>query len=387
MAGNKTRDDGGRIEQHDGPDRAGRLLYVAHLDGALNGQVIANRQMLSLLQARARVIRLPLGATPWRKILAALRLTAVALWSSSRDRVYLSLPGQRGGWLLLAALLLFRFMGAQIFLHHHSYRGMKGGASVLGRALACVSGPRTVHILLSEAMAAAFAVRYLAPGSGPPLTVSNAALWPAPAAPSRKEGPVTVGFLGAWTAEKGIFHMISLADRLLQSDPSLHIAIAGAPRGADSAATELTAAAARWPGRFTVHGWLEGADKAAFLARLDCLLLPSRLADEAEPLSMIEAYSAGAEVLATALGAIPERISARDCLLTLDLDDDVARISRVIADRRSHRDHATFACHQHALHLHHTGLPARDLLLARLTAAPKPATSAEYAPIAWSMTP
>jgi hypothetical protein len=362
------------------------LWFVADLDGPINGQIIANRGMLSLIETRGSVTCLPLGATPRRKIIAALRLTAMALRSSIRDRVYISLPGQRGGWLLLAALLVFRLMRARLFLHHHSYRALSAQPTLLGHLLARVAGPRAAHILLSDAMAAAFATRYLAPGAAPPLTLSNAALLPRPPAPSPKDGPLTIGFLGAWTPEKGIFYVIALAERLLQSDPKLHVAIAGAPpRGAESTVAEIAAAAARWPERFTMCGWLEGADKAAFLARLDCLLLPSRLPDEAEPLSMLEAYGAGAEVLATPRGAIPERIRVADCLLTLDMEDDLALITRVIAGRRAGREVATKACRDHALRLHRACLPARDLLLTRLTAETTPAPSAATAPILRSL--
>jgi glycosyltransferase involved in cell wall biosynthesis len=383
---NSIRKDG-PITMRERVERQGRLWFVAHLEGSLNGQIIANRLMLSLLETRATVTRLPLGASPLQKIRAAFALTAAALRSSRRDRVYVSPPGQRGGWLLLAALLIFRLMGAHLFLHHHSYRALRPRPSLLGHALAWAAGPRAVHILLSDAMATAFAARYLPPGAAPPLVLSNAALSPAPPPAIRKEGPITIGFLGVWTPEKGLFHVLDLVDRLLESDPALHFVIAGAPpRGAENAATEIAAAAARRPGRFTVCGWLEGEDKAAFLARLDCLLLPSRLPDEAEPLSMLEALSAGADVLATPLGAIPERIRMADRLLTLNIEDDVDRISRAIAERRSDRHDAARACRDHGLRIHRGSLAARELLLTRLTEQATHAPSGDLAQFIRSVT-
>ncbi|MBB1250522.1 glycosyltransferase family 4 protein [Rhizobium sp. G21] len=388
MTGDNSAGDGGAISKPAREEREGRLWFVGHLDGPPNGQIVANRLMLSLLETRASVWRLPLGASPWRKVSAALRLAATALRSSPRDRVYVSLPGQRGGWLLLAALLAFRLKRARLFLHHHSYRALRAAPTLLGHALTWAAGPRAVHILLSHAMATTFAARYLPAEAAPPLILSNAALLPAPARATRKNGPITIGLLGAWTPEKGVLQGLDLLEQLLRSDPDLHAAVAGAPsRGAETVAIAIAAAAARWPGRFTVDGWLEGEDKAAFLARLDCLLLPSRLPDEAEPLSMLEAYSAGADVLATPLGAIPERIRMADRLLTLNIEDDVDRIARAIAERRSDRRAATRACRDHALRFHYGSLSARELLLTRLTEQAIPAPNVGLAHVAPGVTP
>ncbi|WP_137155855.1 glycosyltransferase family 4 protein [Rhizobium sp. FKL33] len=349
-----------------GPE--GRLWFVADLDGPINGQLIANCRMLSLLETSATMTVLPLGASGWRKILAALKLTGAAMASEPQDRLYLSLPGQRGGWLLLASLILFRLRGANLFLHHHSYRNMRAGPTWLGCALARAAGPRAVHILLSQAMAAAYAKRYLRPGAARPVTLSNAALLPPPAPPGKRHGPLAIGFLGAWTKEKGVDHVLAVVERLLQDDSTLRFTLAGAPPVKDDPIIEtITAMAARWPDRFSVQGWLDGAEKSTFFDRLDCLLLPSSLPDEAEPLTMLEAFSAGVEVMATPIGAIPERIRSPDCLLSLDIETDCTRIVRLVARRRADRDASTRECREHAVRLHSAGLPARDALLARLT--------------------
>ncbi|MDH6266889.1 glycosyltransferase involved in cell wall biosynthesis [Rhizobium sp. SG_E_25_P2] len=362
-----------------------RLWFVANVDGRVNGQVLANRKMLQLLESRATVIRFRLGATAWQKVLAALSLLGTALRSSPTDRVYLSLPGQRGAWLLLAALTAFRLSGAHLFLHHHSYRGLRARPTWLGRALARAAGPNATHILLSEAMATAFAARYGAPGAVLPVTLSNAALLPRPPAPVSRSGPTTIGFLGAWTQHKGVGYFVRLAERLLLKDDSVRIAIAGAAHRHDEGiAADIAAVAARWPGRVVVQGWRDELEKAAFFERLDCLLLPSCLPDEAEPLTMLEALSAGVDVLATPLGAIPERIRSPECLLTLDLDADLDRISHVIAQRRTDRDAATAQCRDHAFRLHRASLPARDLLLARLTDLEKPGLRPGHATISGS---
>lgn len=367
----------------DEPQTRGRLWFVAHLEGVVNGQVIANRLILSLLGGRTAVTCCPLGATGWEKVWAALRLTMAALRSAPEDRVYLSLPGQLGGWLLLAALVVFRRKGAGLFLHHHSYRPLRAGPGFLGRVLVRAAGPAATHILLSPTMAKTFAKRYLPPGFAPPLILSNAALLPPPQPPVMREGPFTIGFLGAWTKDKGVDCFLDVAEGLLAEDPALEVALAGAPRDSgDPVVTTITAMIARWPGRFTVHDWLDGADKTAFLDRLDCLLLPSSLPDEAEPLTLLEAYSAGADVMATAIGAIPERIRSPDCLLALNSNADLDRIARMIERRRAERDAATRQCREHALRLHRAGLPALQGLLRRLTgerkaAAPRRLSAAE----------
>ncbi|WP_432826432.1 glycosyltransferase family 4 protein [Dactylosporangium sp. CA-092794] len=105
---------------------------------------------------------------------------------------------------------------------------------------------------------------YRGPATIVPLGVDTDLFRPAVRPPARRR--FTAGFVGRFEANKGLPTLLAAAERidcdvLLVGDGSLR--------------EQIAAAAARRPGRITVHGWAGHAELPSLLHRMDALVLPS----------------------------------------------------------------------------------------------------------------
>ena len=136
---------------------------------------------------------------------------------------------------------------------------------------------------------------------------------PAPTAPQTRpargaDDPVTVGFLGRLSEDKGIVTLLEAAALLRRTDPGAFVfRIAGESRfvaedEADRLATALKAAGED----VQVLGW---QDTGEFLASVDVLAVPSQWA-EVFGLVTAEAMAAGVPVVASDAGAVPEVVGS-----------------------------------------------------------------------------
>lgn len=136
---------------------------------------------------------------------------------------------------------------------------------------------------------------------------------PAPTAPqavrARDPGePVTVGFLGRLSEDKGIVTLLEAAALLRRTDPGAFVfRIAGESRfvaedKADRLATALKAAGED----VQVLGW---QDTGEFLASVDVLAVPSHVA-ESFGLVAAEAMASGVPVAVSEAGALPEVVGS-----------------------------------------------------------------------------
>jgi glycosyltransferase involved in cell wall biosynthesis len=127
--------------------------------------------------------------------------------------------------------------------------------------------------------------------------------------PSRTAGtrvPFTFGFLGRLGRDKGILTLLdAFADARLAD---ARLVVAG--RGPEAAAVEAAG------GAVEARGWLEADALEAFLAELDCLVVPSQWPDPA-PLVVNEARARGITVVGSTAGGIPELVATehRDLLV------------------------------------------------------------------------
>ena len=245
------------------------------------------------------------------------------------DAVYISIPGQLGAWLLLPTIAVARLRGFTIWFHHHSFRSINLGPTRAMRTLVAWAGSAQNHILLSDGMRDRFAGLYLRPGAGRAHTMSNTVLLgsgirskPAP----RPDRPLTLGHASVLTREKGVSYLFDLFEALRREVPGIRLVIAG-PSSDPALLETVRAAEARHAGAFDYRGEVAGEEKERFYQDIDLFVLPTTLVDEAEPLVMIEAYSRGVDVFATAMGCIPDRIRDPGLLLSLDVSDDTARVA------------------------------------------------------------
>jgi glycosyltransferase involved in cell wall biosynthesis len=260
-----------------------------------------------------------------RMLRAARALWRVLAACRHSRSLYFAIAGGAGVAYDLPLALAARLLSYEIYIHHHSFSYINR-RSRWTALLFAVAGPAATHICLSAGMAQRLGLVYAQAQRS--VVLSNAALIPPrPPRPARS-GPIRLGFLGNLIPEKGADTAIAVARELRNQNRDIVLAIAGPALDPDTEAmlaqTQKSLGAA-----FVYHGAVYGAEKAAFLDSLDLLLFPTRYANEAQPLVVLEALAAGIPVLATNRGAIAEDVG-RHAAVFAD-QDYVANAVRMIS--------------------------------------------------------
>lgn len=126
--------------------------------------------------------------------------------------------------------------------------------------------------------------------------------------PERRSGRVRIVYLSNLGTAKGWRMLFEAAVRLCRRYPSLDVYFYGNPM-ADSPPEEIarTFGASPFPERIAYRGPVYGADKAHALCEADIFCFPSL--NEAFPLTVLEAMSAGLPIVATDVGAVCEAVA------------------------------------------------------------------------------
>jgi teichuronic acid biosynthesis glycosyltransferase TuaC len=111
-------------------------------------------------------------------------------------------------------------------------------------------------------------------------------------------------FVGNLKETKGVLDLAAAFERIAAAQPSIHLAIVGG----GEAEGALRALAARWPGRVTLAGARPLHEVPTWMAACDVLALPSWA--EGTPNVVLEALASGRRVVASAVGGIPDLITA-----------------------------------------------------------------------------
>lgn len=316
-----------------------QLWFIGPFPPPLSGQSHYNVTLRDRLQASGPVICLTTGETISGKIRAVIDNTwAILTRVRHGDTVYTSAPGQMGLWLFLIVIGALRLRGLTHFVHHHSFRSINLAPMASHRCLAFIGGANSRHVFLSENMRDRYAETYLSPAQlQGTLVVPNAFLFAQEITePPQRDGPITIGHLSVMTREKGLDHILCLIERLLPETD--YRFVLGGPIHDKDLRTELEAIVTAFPDRVEWLGPVQGSEKADFYARTDVFVLPSKLLDEADPLVLLEAFSAGAVALAANRGCIPDRVMTREHLLEMNPDADVALLkgiaNQIVVDRQ-----------------------------------------------------
>ncbi len=279
------------------------ILFVGPLPPPVHGFSFINAAMLARFQAVSPVAvfnRAPGAAPRWLLFLRTL-------W---RHRAGASLYiGLSGGWGQLKDwpyLLAAQLLRCPVVVHHHSFAYLRRAPWHTRLVLRAARQAR--HIVLCDCMAAALSAGYSI-GRQHIAVVSNAAFLDAaePPLPPPREAPLRLGFLSNITADKGIWAFFELGDALVAGGVAVQALIAGPP-AADIAARFVREIAARpWCRHL---GAVYGAEKARFFGEIDVLVFPTFYANEAEPVTILEALRSSVPVLANARGCIGDMLPA-----------------------------------------------------------------------------
>ncbi len=323
-----------------------RVFFLGPLPPPVHGFSAINAKLVAALSRDAevtvfnRAMRSSEVEGRGRKAVADL-FSSLQLWFSfvgqlfvrRPEALYVGVSGGGGQWIDLVFVIFAKLFRVALVLHHHSFAYLNRPTTV-SRILMRASREAT-QVVLCNVMGELLAAKYSLDTSLM-YVLSNAAFVDhnddRASAPRRV---LRVGFLSNITEEKGIFDFLAVIGGLNANGLKIDARIAGplADNVSDRFADELR----RLPCATHV-GPIYGEAKRRFLAELDILLFPTRYVNEAEPVTVFEAMSAGLVVFAAKRSCIDEMI-AEDGGRVVDIDDFhrvvVENIIWLDADRES----------------------------------------------------
>lgn len=300
---------------------------------------------------------------------AARALTTLLRQSFGGRSLYFPIAGGAGIIYDLPLAAAARALRYRIFIHHHSFAYINR-RSRLSAVLFALCGRRTTHICLSPGMARRLSELYA--GIGRTFVLSNAALVEPGSPPPMKNGAVRIGFLSNLIPEKGLDTAFAVIRSLREQGVNAVFVVAGPvveadmQRLVDRIRGELGA-------DFRYCGAVYGAEKADFFRDIDIFLFPTRYANEAQPIVVLEALAAGVPVLATDRGAIADDVVPAGGAVYSDADY-VAKATRMIsawANDRAGLAALALATFENAGRAHAAAIEDLANLVREMTAAPR----------------
>ncbi|MGV2981987.1 glycosyltransferase family 4 protein [Camelimonas sp. ID_303_24] len=241
-----------------------------------------------------------------RAAAAALALVQERRLRGDPVRVHIGCDGGAGLLYAMALAVAARLAGCSLAFHHHSHIAPDRRRPLLA-ALLKLGGQQAVHVALRRPMADALRQRY---GRSLRLTTLSNAAFIEPAAmveimdSARAGRPLVIGMISNLSPAKGLDLFLALAGALAAQHGVRCLLAGPVASQKDRMAIDQSVAA----GEVTWLGPVDGAAKSAFYQQIDLLVFPSRYANEAEPLVVLEAMAQGVPVLATDRGCIRDLV-------------------------------------------------------------------------------
>jgi glycosyltransferase involved in cell wall biosynthesis len=290
------------------------VIMIGAFPPPIHGMANVNKAMYLLLASESEdVVAIDISAaTLQRSMLARFEriyrvLTGMLLLlrkgKHHKTTLYMSVSGGSGQFYEILYILVSKIFYAKLVLHHHSFAYLNDVPSLLMKLLTWVAGRSASHVCLSAEMATRLALLY--PSVSATFALSNVVFLNRNVpAKSLKKNLATIGYLSNISSEKGVFHFLELCKALHQAGISISCILAGPFQDADSeiAVKDILAVLPNT----TYIGPVYGSKKDAFFDSIDALVFPTVYANEAEPLTILEALSWSVPVIAYGRGAIPE---------------------------------------------------------------------------------
>jgi glycosyltransferase involved in cell wall biosynthesis len=290
-----------------------KAFVVGPLPPPTHGCAVITRLMADRLKATADVRVIAISPDSLEK---TWRYHVQRLWRVSKglsaliwrrhgddDCLYLAAAGGAGVFYDIAFATVARLFHYRLFVHHHVFSYINRSRS-LTAVFFHLAGPDAVHICLCDCMGSQLKQRYA--GIQHVKVVSNAAFMEPPDTNrSERTGAFRIGFLSNLIPDKGVDTVFELFRRLRRENRSIELIVGGPIVGA-SVQLLIDSAIREFGSAFDYRGRVLGPDKARFFDDINVFVFPTRYANEAQPLVVLEALRAGKPVIATARGCIAD---------------------------------------------------------------------------------
>lgn len=369
--------------------RANRIFLVGTLPPPVHGNALvtaAVRERLVALGAPIYTVNIAASSlnralqarfARVRKILVGLGCFAFEATRNPGSTLYLAVSGGWGQVYDLIFVILARFYGLRIYLHHHNIVYMSEHWR-LTKWLAQVAGSNATHIVASEKIGRTLRELYPSVSRTYPLSAVIVTETPPGAALRERSEVRAIGFLGNISEAKGIFEFLRVAEDLRDRNCELQVLIAGPFQGAVVEASFRNRL--RELPSVCYIGPVYGRRKSEFFDSIDVLLFPVR--KEYEGIVIHEAMSFGVPVIARDSGCIAEIVNSEVGCLVNGLADfkevALANISRWVEEPEKLR-HASLLARSRFSELRELNLNMLDALCFELIGMPYERTNRETA--------
>lgn len=282
------------------------MIFIGPFPKPVHGQSLATQSMFEFfLQAGFSLKKVNVSSTGLKKILEHIYACLVILFSS-KTAVYISLNSNKGLILNILLVLVARLKGSKLYLHYHAYDHIRRKSKVL-YLLTKLAGKNACHIVLGETMA-----KDLSQCTDFELDtciINNSKLIQLNSSAEKQCSPfIRIGHLSNLTQEKGLTHTINTAI-YLNDFFTIKLYLAG-PATSEYVQEEISRAKEALGENIEYLGPLYGEAKDKFYSDIDYFIFPSQYKNEAEPLVVLEALSAGVPVIASNIGCIADDIDS-----------------------------------------------------------------------------
>ncbi len=269
-----------------------------------------------------------------------LGLIAASMRTNRESSLYVCAESNHGliATAIVSAITAIR--NQPLLVHHHTSDYLRRDRLWM-KVARRLNWEKTKHIFLSATMRDQFVERY---GDVQSVVIGNAVFVDhefrksevALARVRQNAGDTTqlsLGFLGRVSEEKGAGILLELLDDLPEG---IRLKVAGPP--ADECGQKLLNAVRAKFGPASAVGPVHGQQKWDFLQSIDLLLMPSKYANEAQPLVIWEAAACGVPTIATAIGSIADQVEQLRAGSAVDASNYGDEVLRVLADARTMHD-------------------------------------------------
>lgn len=323
---------GSTLNAFDQEQMMGKSILAVDLPPPLGGLSSVNLSVANMVRERADIEVIDMigpgssgnKAVSLRKCINYFKLS-VSLFLGFRKarRVYFVANSGLGIWLNILLASTCRIKGVPLILHHHTFAYIHNrtlGMSLLTK----IMGRSVKHVFLCGCMAEKFLSMYSTNGDYL-VAINPVKLTQNGSSPSLTDkSQVVLGHLSNLTVAKGVHTVLETALKLKQLGLSVKLLLAGPAR--TEVEKQLIAQYQISLGDSLEYiGPVYNETKDQFFSQVDIFLFPTEYPNEAQPLVLFEAMSAGALVVATPLGCISEQLKDVGVLSTVQDFTEVVR--------------------------------------------------------------
>ena len=302
-----------------------KIFCVLVVPPPVNGMTLANKKMLDVLENMGfqvepyTISRVEKTSLFWKlnkNLKLFFCLVKVFIKKNKEDGIYFIPDAAVGLWLnLFLHLPIIIAMRGPVIMHHHTFQYCRKKSLPMS-IMVHFLGSRLLNICLSSLMCNKFKAKYSKAECIPLGNYLLADITPKSGSDddlkTRSDSIFNIGFLSNITEDKGILEFLEVVKRLNEGEEDIKFkGIIAGPMD-KSVLKTVTENVSKFAEMFEIIGPVYNQRKNEFIAKTHILLFPSRYANEAYPLTILEFLISSTPVIATDIGCIPEILKSEE---------------------------------------------------------------------------